>query len=303
MKPAFYLWLLATLSVRAQFDNPAFLGALARSTGGGAPSGRSWDSATLNWATNVAAGGFGYSGTTLTNLDVLVVSLKGSNLWSKVYLACPVAGSSVGAAGYYLKYPGANTAAVQNGAAASYTETGSGGGVTGNGSSTYWNTGFNPATEIASLSSCGLWTYVKTAGAGGTSSYSLGANDVGFVNELSLGWLTSGSSESGAVGAASAGQRVTGFASAQTGFLGVQTSGSRSTQYYRNAVAAGTPASGSGSFANRNLFFMAANNGGTASTFSARRYASWWVTEGLDASETANFYTCILNYETAMGRN
>lgn len=260
----------------------------------------------LNWQTNIVAVGSSVSASTLLAASNFAIAAKAHNYWSKLIIVCPIAGTNEVSARRYLKYPGTITNALSVGTVMTYNETGASGGIVGNGTSSYWNTQYNPSSAGASVSSFSLWGYANTTSAAGTSRFILHNSAVDFTNATTLGWVLTGTTETGNVAAQTVPatpQYATGTTTARTGFLGVNVNGSRAMQYYVNGSSVGGTTNATGAFSNFNLHLLAQSAGGVASGFSTRRISFFVISTGLDSTDISNLYTDVLAFQTALSRN
>jgi hypothetical protein len=257
------------------------------------------DADALIWQTNVVSSGGSVSAGTLTAVSRFCNAAKGNQYWTKLTVVCPVAGTGIASAKHYLKYVGSVTNAVASGTAMTYNETGGSGGVVGNGTDAYWDTQYNP--NGSSTSSFSVWAWCHTASAGGATRITLG-NQTGASDAVFLGFVLGGTQESGLI-AGEPGTEYTGTAAASTGFIGVNVSGSRSCQWYKNGIATGSPVTQTHNFPNRNIFFNACNVDGSASYFETRRTSFWVVATGLTAQNIIDLYNDVLAFQTALTRN
>lgn len=260
------------------------------------------DSDVTAWVAAISSAGGSVSASTVRAATEMVRALKGAGVWDKIYMLGPCAGDQLAAALVRLKVPSGVSATMANSnfIASDYTETGSNGGLAGDGSTKYLDLLLNPISQGWSDSSLMLWAYTRTAATAGTSRGTIGA--IISNSGTGLGWLTSGTMETVFVGSAAA-QRAQGSATSLTGLLGGGTSGSRANQFYQNGVAVGATGTGLATSENLNLFAYALNTSGTAGSYSNRRVSTMAITQGLSASEVSALYSAIAAFETKLGRN
>lgn len=188
--------------------------------------------------------------------------------------------------------------------ATDYVETGSTGGLKGDGATKYLQAGWNPTTASLSLSSSGIWHYTKTAETSGSTRVIIGVLDTS--QSFLSGLLTAGTIQGGRLASA-----VPAPASNSTNdaMQGVTTNGAgtggRDQQYYRNGLAVGSAVNAiTDTFPNREMFIMAGNSSGTASFFTSAPYMrGYFITSGMSATDAANLSTDVTAFETALNRN
>jgi hypothetical protein len=86
------------------------------------------------------------------------------------------------------------------------------------------------------------------------------------------------------------------------GFWLGATNGSRAQILYRNGSSFAT-GTGSGSFANNNLYLGAANGNGTAGFYSDKEFALATLGEGLSDTNASDYYNLVQTFQTTLGRN
>jgi hypothetical protein len=168
-------------------------------------------------------------------------------------------------------------------------------GFTGNGSSSYVDSNFNPTTSGGSFvqdSACfGAWSLTATIAAGSVVDAGwLSTNGTFLRVYASSGAFDSrinqGSSNSDANAAASG-----------SGLFTVNRSTSTANQKYRNSTAQGTAATASTALVNHSLCFGTADG----TTFSPRQWAAGFVSSSLGSTEQTNIYNAMLAYLQAVG--
>ena len=253
------------------------------------------------WATNVVNAGSTFSGRTLMAVDLLDIQLQGAGVvQGGLFCVNPLAGNDYIASGIRLFYPSSITAAEVNHSfvAGDFVERGASRGIKGDGSSKYRDTSFNPSSLSCDLNNFFIGCQVFTTAASGSSQATISANNGGISSYTDLGWLVSGTLETGGIGAAGTGNQAAGSATSLAGFLCVQTSGTQSQQFYQNSTKIGLAATATSTFSNLNLYFSAANNSGTAGTFCSRRLGSSIIASG--ALNQAAIYAAFNQFENEM---
>jgi hypothetical protein len=183
-----------------------------------------------------------------------------------------------------------------------YAETGASGGLTGNGSSKYLQTGLAtsalPAIATGHLSvyaatypTSGIRGLLSSWGSGfGDPIYVLEANRNGAGN-LMAGWGNN--------------YPAPDFGAAGTGTVMVSRSGSTSLKAYRNGTQIGSTSTASvAPAANTGTGFgVFCNFGTTAANYSDARLCGYSIGTGMDDSEASAYHTAIQAFQTALGRN
>lgn len=244
------------------------------------------------------------SPSTIRAVNRAVKRAKKSGLWAKIVMLDLCAGDTLAGALVRVKVPaGVNRSYTNhNFVAGDYEERGANGGLKGNGSSKYLDSGINPVSLGLSLSSFGLWVYTRETVTGANTRSSFGSGVSGYFSML--GWVSGGTRESGGIGAIGGAEYPAGSNVSLAGFLGVLTNGSRSQQFYADGVAVGLPATSSGSFQDSRMFkFVTGDSNFPSGNYSQRRLSSTVVTLGLDAPEIAELVSIITEFEEALDRD
>jgi hypothetical protein len=255
----------------------------------------------------VATNGGTVSSNTLAAVSTFCASIDAAGLRDRFYrlnLFCGNSDASLNAVRTPL-YRGPSLTGTQYGGSldtnnnfvqGDYAETGASGGLLGNGTTKYLDTGFAMNT-LPSINSGHASLYntnrSRTNAFRGQLGVNNGSSTIGF-----------GLSSDANVYALWAGQAAAVPATAN-GFLVASRTNSNNLVAYMNGSSIGstsTPTSGSLSsleavvFANR-------TTAGTAANYDAGRYQSYSIGTGLTTSEVSTYYTAILAFQTALGRN
>lgn len=267
----------------------------------------------LAWAARVATNGGSVGSSTLAAVSAFCRAIDAGGIRDKFYRVNLICGAGLSAALVPL-YRGrsrtgfqyGNTTDTNNGpfVSADYAATGSTGGLVGNGTSKYLNTGFDPnfidpvIGRLASESDFHLSCYVSGTEATGTSRILMG----NFTSETIIGHVAAGSVQRGNIGGTST--ERTGPASFSQGMLGIATNGSRSQQFYLNGSATGTATTGTNTFQpDAPIFVFATNNAGTPGFYTlAPRIRAYSIGLGLSAAQMTTFYNAMQAFQTALGR-
>jgi len=236
-------------------------------------------------------------GTTLTPLQKGAVSYLSGRLvsfgWDNFYWLYPFPGNNATIDNLNLISTGTYTAT----ATGSITHNAFG--VTGDGSTGFLNTGFNPSTVGVSTSSFVMAVYSRgPTPAGGTTRTDIGAQGAA-ADVTSLAWMIAGTIEGGRIAGSPSDvpQQAPTANVLHTGLCSIIVNGSRVATYYRDGAALAGTATMGGAFANQPLYILANDNNGTASNFSLKNLAIAYAKVGHDATTEARLYTVIEWYE------
>lgn len=223
-------------------------------------------------------------------LDTLVATLKSDGIWTKLDAIYPFVGGTAAAHKFNLKNPADTDAAFRitwNG-----TITHDADGITGDGSTGYGNTHFDPSVEIPSNEGS-LGVYVQANGL-------LNGGEIGSIVSGSVDFQIAtnpnGSAYFGANGAQSS---VTAGAA---GFHQVSRVDA-SNQLYK--IAAGTANNYSSAFSAPaySVYISALNNNGSPSDYSSRTISFAYLGHSLSSSELTDLYDAVQAFQTALGRD
>lgn len=166
-------------------------------------------------------------------------------------------------------------------------------GFTGNGTSSYVDSNFNPTTsggQFTQNSACfGAWSLTTATAAGSVVDAGWISTNGTFVRCKALSGSYSGRVNQGTSDT---------FAVADgAGLFSVNRSASNATQHYRNASSLGTSATVSTAQINHSLCFGTSDG----TTFSPRQWAGGFVSSSLNGTEQTNLYNAMLAYMQAVG--
>jgi hypothetical protein len=256
--------------------------------------GSAFDPDALAFFGRVTSAGGTLSNTEKNAVNQLVLDMKSYGIWTSMKAIYPMVGASA-------------SACAQNLRSASFTGSFSSGwtfsanGVQGNGTSAFFNTALNTLTNLTSTSTH-LSIYVRNnSNGGGGSPYDLAnATNSGMtVNPTYL--IARYSSNLAYLGIADVNYGTTSASLDSRGFWLGATNGSRAQNLYKNATLVGV-GTGSGNFANNNLYLGSANGGGTPFFFSDKQFALCSIGDGLNATQQSNFYTAVQTFQTTLSR-
>lgn len=253
------------------------------------------DAATTAWVNAVVADGGSVSGTQTTRVNTLIVGLKADSLFTILDRLWLYAGESdAHQAKIDIINLGTHTL---NG-----TPTLAAGGYTGNGTSQYIATGFNPATAGGHYvqDSAALGAYVRTNNAAYDSGVFIGASDGSNSAHLYLAQNS---------GAAFCKVNTTTFTSCvittQQGMWVSTRTASNAQAVYRNGntTAIGSDSNVSSGNVNKELYALAFNNNGSAGLWVPDQVSAILIGGALTATQASNLASRINAYMTSWGIN
>ena len=218
----------------------------------------------------------------------LVLDMKSAGIWSSMKAVYPMVGASAAACAQNLK-------------SSSFTGTFSSGwtfastGVTGNGTSAYFNTTLDIGTTFTD--NAAAWAYSRTASIPTTDSFIFGARSSP-LGALSLDFYN--------------GSRVFGLTqntidvnlgtNQGAGFFGLNRLNLSSVKIYKNGSSIGSNTNTVVAlFGSRTLYF-GAENAGTAQFYSNAQNAFGAISDGLTDAQASNFYTSVQAFQTTLSR-
>jgi hypothetical protein len=232
----------------------------------------------------VTVAGGSLSLTEMNATNQLVLGLKANSLWTPMKAIYPMVGASAAACAQNLK-------------SASFTGTFSSGwtfastGVTGNGSSSYFDTTFNPAVN-ASVSSFSFGGYLRL-----NLSAPVQVDGISITNFAQHNFV-SANMFSGDIGNIII---YTGNPS-QRMFVHRRTSSSFS-ESYRDSTSLGTNTSTASGLPNGNFYVGARNDGGSTVLYTSQQYAFYFFSDGLTNQNALDLTTAVNTFQTTLGRN
>jgi hypothetical protein len=241
----------------------------------------SFDADAVAFFGRVTTAGGSLSATEKAAVNTLVVDMKAAGIWTAMRAVYPMVGASAAACAQNLK-------------SSSFTGTFSSGwtfasaGVTGNGTSTYFDTGLNVLSNL-STTSAHLGFYSRTNNV--ESTYDMCASEnyavlcygnSFYVNLTNAGVYT----------AVVASANTTGF------YIGSRTNNTN-VNGYRNASKVINNAALVSNLVNNNVYLGAR---GTATLSTTKQYAFASVGNGLTDTQASNFYTAVQAFQTTLAR-
>ena len=230
----------------------------------------------------VTAAGGTLSGAERYATNTLVKQMKTAGIWNSMKAVYPMVGSSA-------------AACAQNLISASYTGTFSSGwtfnstGITGNGSSTYMNTGLNANLMSQTSISFGLYNRNNLVNSG----WDLSSENGSTLSTLILNFGGSGlyaGSNSGLTSATNA---------SALGFYINSRISNTSFSVYKNGSLILAPSFTTTGQSNSNFYLGSRPD---LSNSTNRNYSFLFIGDGLDAAQNSNFYTAVQEFQTSLSR-
>ncbi len=229
--------------------------------------------------------------TTISALDVLVITLKKLGVWTSFDAIYPFVGGTANSCSYNLVDPTKYQIAWHGNMTFDST------GITGDGGTAYGDTGFVPSTATTpkyGLNSGSVGNYCRDVGTNPASEW-MGCQDgvsAMFFFGGVLGTTTWNNTLAGGVGAATPSFHGTN--------IGVRNDAA-SVSVYSATGTSNTGASASVALPTRS-FYVLAQNAGVAASFCANNLAFSFIGGVFTAGQVAQIQTAILTFETALGR-
>jgi hypothetical protein len=226
-------------------------------------------------------------------INNLVIGLKADSLWTKMKAVYPFVGGTSTSTTYNLK----NTAQYQITWNGGWTWNSNG--VTGNGSNSFANTGFNPNSAFSTNDSAHLSLYSRTNSA--ASAYvDFGAtNGAGSSTALNSAYTNSALSllHNGGTGISTSNTNTQGF------YLGSRTTSAIHKLFKNSAQIGSTDTTSAGTRPNLNLYLGAYNVNNSALYHTNRNYAFASIGDGLTDTEATNLNSRVTTFQTTLNRN
>jgi hypothetical protein len=222
----------------------------------------------------------------------LVLDIKSAGIWSAMKAVYPMVGASAAACAQNLK-------------SSSFTGTFSSGwtfastGVTGNGTSAYMDTNFNPVTQSQAQNSTYLSVYVRNNTGSG---YDMGnSQDVG-IGVKPTYIIARYLNNNAYIGIADV-SYATSIASLDSmGFWSGGTNGSSAQIFYKNGTNIKTDTSTQSGFFSSNFYLGGVNGANLLQFPSNHQYAFSTISDGLSPTQNADFYTAVQAFQTTLSR-
>jgi hypothetical protein len=238
------------------------------------------------------------AGGTLTTIEEvainqLVLDMKANNIWDSMKAIYPMVGASAAACAQNLK-------------SSSFTGTFTSGwtfasnGITGNGTSSFMNTNFNNQGNWTSTSNASMGLISATNQSGpfcdmGSGVISTGANSSTIYANFSgtyFGGINCVSVTPGAANTSSIGF-----------FVASRLSPTEYNIYKRGSSTINlTTTNNIGTNPNSVIYLGAGNSGGTAQSFTSKRYNFSFIGDGLTQAQVDTYYTLLQTFNTSLSR-
>jgi len=209
----------------------------------------------------------------------LVLDMKSAGIWSAMKAVYPMVGASAAACAQNLK-SSSFTGSFTSGWTFAST------GVTGNGSSTYFDTNCNASTAVAQ-NSTHLSYYCRTQSIENKVDMGVNQTSIQVFGSLVYYAINSGSYNSSLI--------------ASTGFFNGTRSNSSQTKLFRNGTNLLTNTVTSVAATNATFYLGAWNNSPQYNT--SREYCFSSIGDGLTDTQASNFYTAVQAFNTTLSRN
>jgi hypothetical protein len=247
----------------------------------------------------IRANGGGIQVSTLQAVDLFVRTCKDAGFWGDLTEIYPLCGNDLTTSMVKLKSAGNPLLTAVNMVAADYQETGSSGGVAGNGTTKYINSNF---PQNAMLLGAHMSVYLRENEANTGIHYWFGANTSTPTTEQTILGTPNGTIQQGMLGSNSA--SASSGAAPNAGFYYVERNSATDLQlWYQNASVASSSISVAPAYQNLNLFVCARNANGAPSNYSAKKISFCSVGVPLTAQERTTFYNAVVALQTALNRN
>jgi hypothetical protein len=245
----------------------------------------------LAYYNRVIAAGGSLSTTEQNATKTLVADLKAYGIWSAMKAIYPMVGASAAACAQNLK-------------SSSFTGTFTSGwtfastGVTGNGTSAYFDTAMNPSTNLTKTNHH-ISFYSRTQNSS-VSGWNIGCETAPNASNLSVYFAVVAQK-----GFLSGPYPANWSFSTSTNTLGLhigsETSSTSSKLYQNSSLLATNTTLNATPFSNLN-YYIGANNTGTAASFTPHQCAFASIGDGLTDTQASNFYTAVQAFQTTLSR-
>ena len=265
-----------------------------------------------DWAARVVANGGTVSGTTLSAVDKFCKAIASAGIRDRFFRLNLFAGNSDASlvAVRTPLYRGESSVVTQYGNAldtnvnfveGDYTETGASGGLLGNGTSKYLNTGFN-VDQLPGAANCHLASYIRGTQDIASARTLIGVLFNGVTDRYRLFLTASGANytvngDLGKANSATVGARL----NTNGGLLLVSRTSTTSNTLYDDAVSIATNTTLTAEVTGASPFFVFARNGPTE--YYNGRMAGYSIGAGLSGAEATSYYNAMNTFQTALSRN
>ena len=266
-----------------------------------------------SWASRVVANGGTVSGTTLSAVDKFCKAIASAAIRDRFYRMNLFCGTGLNAALVPL-YRGPSLGGTQYGNATDtnnafvgvgtdYAETGASGGLTGNGTTKYLNTGFN-VDQLPGAANCHLSSFITGTQDIASARTLVGVLFNGLTDRYRLFLQLAGSTAPNYGIQTELGKANSAFSANRTNTNGGLILASRTSTtlltLYDDAVSIGTTETSTAETTGASPFFVFARNGPTE--YYNGRMAAYSIGAGMTADQVTAYNTAIQAFQTAMGR-
>lgn len=259
------------------------------------------------WIARVVANGGTVSSATASAVNTFCNAIDAAGIRDRFFRMGIFAGSNLNAALVPL-YRGPSLGGTQYGGTTDtnnafvgvgtdYTETGASGGLTGNGTTKYLNTGFAHNTLPQNDSHAAVYEISRSSA---TFRTSLGARTTSLTGFFIMGTWVSTANYS--FNAFESNARLD-VASSAGGFYVGSVNGAADTALYRNGGGKATSTITTRTPGPQNLFVFALNDGGAPTVYTDARLAGYSVGLKMTDAQVASYNTAMQAFQTALGRN
>lgn len=244
----------------------------------------------------------GITDTTIRSaINTLVVDMKGYGIWTKMKAIYPFIGGTATTHKFNLKDPRDLDIAFRLSFVGGWTH--SANGALPNGTNGYADTFFNPVTQSIAQNNFFLSAYSRTNSNAG-NPYEIGNCDSWFSGVKFTGLITRYSNNNRYISIADAYTTSNAEANSRAFYCG-GTNGSSNQRLYKNGVSVLSGTSQQLGFSNCNIFISAVNSLLTIPStagYSNKELAFVSLSDGLSATEAANYYTVVQAFQTTLSR-
>jgi hypothetical protein len=234
------------------------------------------------------------------HIDTLIAALKTAGIWAKLDVLWVPAAHDVQAARLNWKDPASFT--LSEVSSPTFTTDR---GYTGNGTSSYLNTGWDPANNGVqhALNSASLGVYVNGGLATAAAVTEIGGSDGTNAAFIQARAFTSNDVIWARVNSSVSQGYALGLITTSYGLTVMNRSGASAVQAYKNGSVLDTSTAAASALTSRDFYLLASNNNGTPGSFSSRRVAVAFAGASLGSTEQANLDSALDTYLVAIGAN
>jgi hypothetical protein len=267
-----------------------------------------------DWINRVYANGGSVSASTASAVNTLCDSLDAASLRDRFYRLNLFCGTGLNACLVPL-YRGPSLGGTQYGnttdtnvgpfVSGDYTETGAGGGLLGNGTSKYLNTGLT-VSDIGTAASGHMSVYHGLSSGANVNRYYMGANDATTGNRFYFGTDSFSTASAlgiyGGVQGASQSLAANGHGPAGHRILSRETD-SLLTHYHNGSVVATNTTGIATAVSNAAFAVFAVNRNGTVDRWHNSWISAYSIGLGLNSTQASAYRSILQTFQTALGRN